>query len=321
MGAGLLLVVAGLVSGCGGDGSEPVVAPPLDTPSSEVPTFDASLEPAAAALALVPADDTALAVTDFTEIRLQLGFGDLTSESPARDRERFRQRADREAPLFDEGLLRPVDAQLRARYGFGQDDVDWEAQFRGPEGDGWVIKLRDDVASAGVTRAIDDGVGPLAGTDYYSTTHVILNGGTTDPLSSWRADPDLTALVGQVAATTYLSRSCLPFDVAFGPGLEGELAAAPAADVAALQDLGAFSVSFGTELVTGRLGPRRTDVFDRAELADTMPRTDPEFGLGYQHPVADPQGGRIGYTIGDPRTAARLAIQQHLPFAVCATTP
>ncbi len=68
-----------------------------------------------------------------------------------------------------------------------------------------------------------------------------------------------------------------------------------------------------------RLGALRDDMFDRARLPDVLPRTDPEFGLGYADPVADPGGGRIGYRLGDPAVAARLARERHLPFAVCAT--
>ena len=55
----------------------------------------------------------------------------------------------------------------------------------------------------------------------------------------------------------------------------------------------------------------------RARLAETLPATVPEFGLGYADPVGDPVGGRIGYQLQDGPVAARLARERQLPFAVC----
>ena len=89
-------------------------------------------------------------------------------------------------------------------------------------------------------------------------------------------------------------------------------------DVDNLDELGPYSVTFGGELATVRLGPERSDVFERMRLSDTLPETDPEFGLGYQLGSADPLGGRIGWDLGDPIIAAQLALEKKLPFAVCA---
>ena len=105
--------------------------------------------------------------------------------------------------------------------------------------------------------------------------------------------------------------------MALGRGVKAALAPSPSADVADLDELGPFSVTFGGELATARLGPDRGDAFDRMRLPETLPETDPEFGLGYQGGVADPLGGRIGYDLGDPVIAARLALENQLPFAVC----
>ncbi len=112
--------------------------------------------------------------------------------------------------------------------------------------------------------------------------------------------------------------TAFPFDDVFGAGVQDTLAPSPAADVDRIDELGAFSVTFGGELATVRLGPERSDVFDRMLLPETLPETDPEFGLGYQRPAADPLGGRIGWNIGDPVVAAQLALEKKLPFAICA---
>lgn len=287
------------------------------TAGHDPPVYDPSLQPAAAVLAVVPEDATLLGVTDWAQIRLQLGAGDLTSDSKQALRDAFWRKVERRSSALTPGMLRPDEVALASTYGFTQDDVDWEAHFRGPIGDGWVLKFRDDLDFDAVKEAVADGAGPFADAESYGTTHVASYGITTDPTASWQANPELTALVGQVANATYVARACLPFEVAFGPGLEGQLAEAPAGDVAMLDDLDAWSLAFGSELATVRLGPERPDVFDRARLADNLPQTDPDFGLGFAKSVADPVGGRIGYDMGKPAVAATLALKQHLPFAVC----
>lgn len=313
---GALLGCALLLTACS-DEPDLVPQPPLGGEST-APFFDPSLEPAAAVMALVPEAATALVVTDYEELRLRLGAVDLTSASPAEQRRGFWSTARREAVLLSPGLLRPVDQRLRTTYGFGQDDVAWEARFTTPTGDGWVIQLRDDLDLGGVQRAMDAGEAPLQGATIDRARALVSRDTTEVPSSSWAADPERTALVGASATSTYVDSTCIPYDVAFVDGEESDLAAAPSADLEALDELGAFSLSFGLELVTVRLGPVRNDMFDRARLPDILPRTDPDFALGYVRPVADPSGGRIGYRLGDPDAAARLARERHLPFAVCA---
>ena len=123
---------------------------------------------------------------------------------------------------------------------------------------------------------------------------------------------ELPTLVGDVAAATYVARGCV--DPA------ATLAGADEADLEdlRLEPLGAFSVSFGAELVTARLGGARGDVFERARLAETLPGVADGFTEAYADPVADPGGGRIGFQLGDAPEAARLAQERLLPFAVCA---
>jgi hypothetical protein len=309
----VLSAVAALAAGCSDD-DEPVAVGPPEVVAT-TPTYDAGLEPSAAVLAVVPSEATVLEVTDFDQARFSLGYGDLSSETDPSVLRKFARQADRESALLSPGILR--DSGSGRRYGFGQDDVEWEAHFDGPSGEGYVVKFHDDLDMAGVQRAAEDPDSPLSGATVVPTVHLAALGATRDPARSWAAEPDLVALVGQTSVSTYVARDCLTVDEAFGDGVADELAPTPAADVASLAPLGPFSVAFGGELVTARLGAPRVDVFTRARLADTLPDTDPEFGLGYVDAVADPQGGRIGYNLGDGPVAARLAVERQLPFAVC----
>ncbi len=307
-----------LLAGCSDD--EPLVrVGAAEAPAPAAPVYDPELESAASVMAVVPATAETLQVTDYDQVRLQLGFGDLSSDSPADELDRFWSQAERRAALLSTGMLRtPGGARYERRFGFTQDDVAWEAHFDGPDGEGYVVRFHDDVDMGAVGRAAARPTGPLTGAVVVPSASIVALGATREPTESWAADPALTALVGQKAGATLVDRACLPFEVAFGADVEDDLAPATAADLEGLDELGPFAVAFGGSLVTVQLGPLRPDVFARARLADTFPSTDPEFGLGYADPVADPQSGRIGYTLGDGPVAARLALQEQLPFAVCA---
>ena len=321
MGAALLagfIAAALLLTGCSEEKDDPVFPPDTDLETA-APVYDPDLEPAGAVMALVPNDATALIVTDFDQIRLQLGAPTLTSADPAGKRAEFWRRADNESAALSEGLLRPIDDRLGEEYGFTQDDVVWEAHFGGEGGEqGWALKFRDDLDMAGVSRAVEDGVGPLAGVQVAVNERVVGMGTASDAEQSWAAEGDVMALVGTPATATYVERSCIPFDDAFGAGVHDQLSSGPAQDLAELEDLGPFAVSFGGDLATARLGPERPDTFARARLAETLPEGDPSFGAGFQRPVADPEGGRIGFRLGDPRVAAQLTLERRLPFAICA---
>lgn len=249
----MLLASALLLAACS-DEAEPIPQTPLDEPLA-APVYDAGLEPAEAAMALIPEDSTVLVVMDFDQLRLQLEQSGLTSESKARARKKFWRTAERESVLFSPGLLRSEDKRLRKKYGFTQDDVSWEARFDvptsslGTAGEGWVLKLRDDLDLDGVRRAVEAGEGPLGGAVVDTTNSLVTLGSTTDPGASWAADPDRIALVGPTASATYVDTACVPYDVAFADGDEADLAPAPAGDLDDLDDLGPFSVSYGTELV------------------------------------------------------------------------
>lgn len=313
---GAVVVLAGL-SACSGD-PEPVKQQ-VPEPEVAVAEYDASKEPSAAVLALVPAAATTLEVTDFDQLRLVLGFSTLDEATPAPERERFWQRIRKTAAL-SEGLLRPFDQRLRNQFGVSQDDVAWEARWSGaggPADAGWVLAFHDDLPMTAVQRAIEAGVGPLAGAVVDEARRLVTATAPPAPDDSWGADPELVALTGSEAVSTYVERGCTPFATVFGAGIEEQLAAAPAAALHGLDELEAWSVALGTELVTVQLGKARSDAFDRVRLADVMPPTDPEFGLVMSRGVADPSSGRLGYTLADPPAAARLVRERRLPFTVC----
>lgn len=286
-------------------------------PQSIVTEYDASLEPSAAVLALVPEAATRLSVTDFDQLRLVLGFGTLQSSSPAAERARFWRQVPTTAVL-SRGMLRPVEARLLADFGFGQDDVAWEASYSGGAS-GWALAFHDDVAMAKIARAVSAGVGPLKGAVVDADRHLVTSAAVPDSAESWGAEGTLVGLAGREAISTYVERGCLDFDTVFGAGMQAELAAAPAATLRSLEPLDAFAVALGTELVTVQLGPNRSDAFERTRLAEIMPRMDPEFGLVMTRGVADPSTGRLGYILSDPAAAAQLTRARQLPFAVCAS--
>ena len=305
----VLLAVAALAAGCA-DATDPVVVRPAEVATTP-PAYDARLEPAAAVLAVVPADATVLEVTDLDEIRFALGFGTLNSRSEPAVLRRFWSQAEREAPLLSRGMLRTPGTDVR-RLGFTQDDVSWEAHFTGPSGPGYVVKFRDGLDMRLVQRAARTLGSPLRGATVRSETHLATAGTTGEPAQSWAAEPGLTELVGDKAGSTYVSRDCLSPDEALGGGARDRAALDP------LDELDAFSVGFGGTLVTVRLGAGRADVFDRARLARAGAQRGTAFGTAYRQPVVgDPSTGRIGVRLGDGPLAARLAQQRRLPFAVC----
>jgi hypothetical protein len=268
-------------------------------------------------LSLVPPTATVLTVTDYDEVRAQLGVPDLTSEDPVSDRVAFWERASREAPLLVEGLLRPVTSELMLDHGFTQDDVDWEARFTGPEGNGWVLALRPDLDLQRVAGAIDAGVGPLAGAELRERDHLVVTGVAPREEGSWANDPVWDGLVGEPAAATWLRRGCVPVDQALGPDADGEdldrlLAAVP---VTSLDELPAVAVGFGDHNATVRLGRDRDDLFTRLDAGRAWPQ--PDFGEAFVNGVGDPTSGRIGYHVPRPAAAARLALLEELPFAIC----
>ena len=316
----LLCLVALSLTAC-----DDVPPPDADAPQpparlAGTPTYDAREEPAAAVLPLVPATATTLTVTDLDLVRRQLGVPDLTSDDLMTERSAFWQRAATEAPLLAHGMLRPDTSELMLDYGFTEDDVDWEAHFTGPDGNGYVLAFRPDLDMAPVARAVGAGVGALAGARVLRGPHLVVSGVAGDGAASWATDPTVVHLVGEPAEATYLHRGCLPLSDALGPDATAEDQDAVLAhqDLTDLDELDAVAVSFGDHLATVRLGRDRTDLFDRLRLGDRWPG-DPSFGDVFARGVADPATGRIGYDVPQPPEAASMTLTGTLPFAVCNT--
>jgi hypothetical protein len=312
-------VVALAVTACGADIPPPDAQPsPVHSPTTTAhPPFDAGLEPAEAALALVPGSATTVTVTDFDEIRKDLGVPELTSEDPVSDRFDFWERARTEAPLLAEGVLRADSSEFMLDYGFTQDDVDWEAHFTGPDGNGYVVALRPDLDLRAVARAVEAGAGPLDGARVIADDHLVVSGTAESGEGVWASDPTWTGLVGEPAEATYLRRGCVPLNEALGPdaGAEEQQDLLAQHPVTNLDDLAGFAVTFGDHNATVRMGANRDDLFDRLDLARDWPA--PDFRGAFRSGVGDPGSGRIGYDVSRPDLAAALTLLEELPFAVC----
>jgi hypothetical protein len=296
-----LLAAVLMMSGCSDDKPPtPPAASPSETPD---PTYDASLEPSAAVLALVPETAQTLTVTDFDQVKLELGLPDVADDSDPAALQEFWNRAVAERPLLTPGMLRPDEQQLRTTYGFSQIDVEWEAHFfdSADQEAGWVLAFRDATDMQTVQKAVDDGIGQLAGATVDAQQHLVSSGITSDPTQSWAADEETVAMVGLPANATYVARGCTQ-------STGGETAAA------GVDELDGWSVQFEGSLVTARLGEARHDLFTRLRLGSDQP----SFVSAYDGGVADPPTGRIGYMMADPAAAARLALEHRLPFATCA---
>lgn len=312
------LAALSLLVGCGGDEvPEPTPLASLTPTTTIHPEYDAARPPAAAVLAMVPSDAEVLTVTDFDQARAQLGVPDLTSEDPMSDRSAFWERARTEAALLTDGMLREVNSELMLDYGFTQDDVDWEAHFNGPGGNGYVLGFRPDLDLGPVVRAVRDGVGPLAGATVLRDDHLVVSGTAAEDEQVWANEPIWRGLLGEASVATYAHRGCIPLLEALGPDadnddLEQVQASHP---VTVLDDLPAFAISFGDHLATVRMAEHREDLFTRLDFGRDWPR--PGFPQEYRDPVGDPTTGRIGYGVPRPARAVALALLEELPFAIC----
>jgi len=316
----LVTALAVALVGCGQDIPPPDAQPsPVHSPTSTAhPLFDDGLEPAEAALAMVPGSATTVTVTDFDEIRKELGVPDLTSRDPVVDRFDFWERARSEAPLLSEGMLQADNSELMIDHGFTQDDVDWEAHFTGPDGNGYVLAFRPDLDMARVAGAVEAGVGSLDGARVIAKDHLVVSGTAEEGVGVWANDPTWRSLVSEEPAeATYLRRNCIPLTEALGPdaGAEEQEALLAKHPVTNLDDLPGFTVGFGDHNATVRLEPNRDDLFDRLDLGRDWPV--PSFGNAFRSGVGDPGTGRIGYQVPRPAQAASLTLLDELPFAVC----
>ena len=290
---GALLVT---VAGCSASIPPPDAAP-TPSPAPVTTTAAADAAPTSVVLPYVPDDTAVLTVTDWGRIALQLGI-DLSSSLPPTERADFWRRAATETAELSPGVLRPDETTLLGRYGFGAEDVSWEAELFDAAGTrtGLVLAFRDGVDMTQVQKAVRAGVGALAGGQVVDGTIVVV-GDLPDPDASWAADPELAQLIGPSANAVYLQRGCVQ----------------PAGATPRLQTLDAYSLDFQGGLATARLGVDRDDLFTRLHLGDTVA----DFTRAFAQGVADPATGRIGYQLIDPVAGAQLALSQELPFASC----
>jgi len=295
-----------LASGCGGTSTAPDRAQPEPSqsipPSLELSGDKPAREPRQA-LTLVPDSATVLTITDFEAI---LAGGGASVQ-------------------LSDGLL-PVDDQaFLLQHGFGQGDVDWEARFSGPDGSGYVVAFRPDldmglVRNALKTKALRPRA--LRGATVLEAEHLLVKGTADAGEPVWAMDANLRKLTEAGAESTYLRRGCVPVQVALGDDAtyEDQAELVEAADPTYLRPLEAFSVSFGDQVATARLGIDRVDLHERAHLVGLWPETGGGIGLdaGFEGlAVADPSTGRIGLRVVNPVAAATLTLAEMLPFAVC----
>jgi hypothetical protein len=260
-----------------------------------------------------------LTVTDFDAVRARLGVPDLTSDDLMTDRSAFWERASREAVLLTDGLLREESSRFMLDHGFTQDDVDWEAHFTGPDGPGWVLAFRPDLDMRRVRGAL--GEDALAGATVLPDQHLVVKGIADEGERVWAMDPVFADLTAPDAESTYLRSGCVLVRTALGPNATYDDQAALVAqeDPTYLRPLEAFTVSFGDQVATARLGVDRIDLHARADLVDIWPNTGP-IGIADAFEglaVADPGTGRIGLRVTNPVAAADLTLTATLPFAVC----
>jgi hypothetical protein len=233
---------------------------------------------------------------DWDIVRRDVGLPGLTSASSAADRAAFRSRIRTDSPVLDPPLLAGVDARLRTRFGFGADDVAWEAHWSGLGFSGAALTFGSHVDMAAVARAVRAGVGPLRGAGIRRSARLVVTGLSADG-PALGADRTWADLVPDPGEAFLVHVGCL--SGAGGAGI--------------LDPLTGFSVTFGDHVATVRTDPDRGDLFARARLGSGA------FADAFRHPVADPSSGRIGYDVPHPSTVVPFVRRGELPFGTCAT--
>ncbi|MGB0191888.1 MAG: hypothetical protein ACPF9W_13085, partial [Nocardioides sp.] len=90
-----VLVAAVALTGCTSSSPPPQGQEPT-APQATLTVSPVDITPAQRALAHVPADVTAVTITDFDRAALQLGLDEVSSDLPQRERNAFWDRAQRE---------------------------------------------------------------------------------------------------------------------------------------------------------------------------------------------------------------------------------
>jgi hypothetical protein len=288
-------------------------------------------------LALVPADAEVVTLTDYDVIRARFGVPNLTSDDLMSDRTAFWERAEVDAVLLADGVLRADHSRLWLDHGFSQDDVDWEVHFTGAAGPGYVVAFRAGLDMSRVEAAL--GERSLRGATVLADKHLLVKGVAAEGERVWASEPLVPDLVDDGAESAYLRRGCVPVRTALGDRAtyadQERLLAEQ--DPRYLRPLDAFSVSFAGPIATARLGLKRIDLLDRADLTEAWPASRPAprkgapraagkravgAGMTFRDgfggdALVDPSTGRVGLTVTHPRAAAAVTLAELLPFAVC----
>ena len=138
---------------------------------------------------------------------------------------------------------------------------------------------------------------------------------------TWGDREGVRAIASDVPAeSAYYRSDCVPLADALGPDASVADQDAVLAEhaVERFEDLDAFGLSFVDGQATARIGLGRTDVLQRADLADDFPTIGPAgWHDAFDRGVNDPSTGRLGWEVTAPALAAGLALTDVLPFAVC----
>jgi hypothetical protein len=311
----LALLALLVLTGCQADEPQQRPRPLAPVAPEPAPAYDATAEPAAAVLALVPQTADTVTVTDWDAIRVQLGQPDLTSDDLVTDRIAFWERVDTEAAALTDGMLRGEASTLELDHGFTQDDVDWEAHWRGEDGHGFALALRPGLDLDGVREAIREGVGPLDGAELRAEDRLVVAG--TSDTDVWANEEQWEPLVDEPATATYLQRGCTPLDEALGPDVDAEDRARLLEEhpLTTLDELPGFALAFGDHTAIVWVEPGRADLFERLRIGEDWPV--PPFAATFTNGAADPSSGRLGYAVDDPPAAVALTLLRELPFALC----
>ena len=199
-----------------------------------------------------------MTITDLDAIRARLGVPDLTSEDLMTDRQAFWDRAERDAVLLTDGLLRADNSELWLDYDVTEDDVDWEARFSGPDGAGYVLAFRPDQDMPEVQAAVDAGVGPLDGATVWPDLHLLARASPRRATPSGRAIRTSSTSCRSRWSRRTCARAASPSPRPSAPTRRSRTRTPcwPKHDVAGLDDLPAVAISFGDDVATAWLGAR-----------------------------------------------------------------
>jgi hypothetical protein len=306
-------------------------APSTSSPAPVTTPPPVAVAPALNALAATPEGATHLTVTDFDALRARLGVPDLSSEDLMTDRLEFWRRVPTSTVLLTDGLLREDNSLFDLRYGFTQDDVDWEAHWAG-ERSGFVLGLRPDLDLAPVERAVADAVPVLAGAEVLRDLSAV-RGGDVAGERAWLDDAGLVELAHVEAESLLVRRGCVPFLDALGVDATVEDLDPLLADhdVTGLLEVEAVALAFTGTRATVRLlypaGVGEQEVLDdlgaRVALAADWPVVEsigfPDGFAVDRAEVLGPDGrvGEVAYPVTNPTAAANLALADLVPLGVC----